>query len=109
MKNIQDILKKKVRREARGGKKELDEKTIGRVFLEAAKEEIKNLENEDIREMKMKDPPASSREASRAGKILYIKTAHPVVSSELFLRRETILEKTNEIAGSQAIEKVIIG
>jgi hypothetical protein len=97
MKNIQDILKRKAGSEARGEKKELDEKTIGRVFFEAAKGEIKNIENFDIREMKIKE------------KILYIKTAHPVVSSELFLRREKILEKTNEIAGEKVIEKVIIG
>ncbi|HUD08672.1 MAG TPA: DciA family protein [Candidatus Saccharimonadales bacterium] len=97
MKNIQDILKRKAGREARGEKKELDEKTIGRVFLEAAKGEIKNIEDGDIREMKIKE------------KTLYVKTAHPVVSSELFLRKEKILEKTNEIAGGKVIEKVIIG
>jgi len=97
MKNIQDILKRKAGREARGEKKELDEKTIGRVFLEAAKGEIKNIEDGDIREMKIKE------------KTLYIKTAHPVVSSELFLRRDKILKKTNEIAGGKVIEKVIIG
>lgn len=97
MKNIKDILRGKKKREERGEKKELDEKTIARVFLEAAKGEIKNLEYFDIREMKMKE------------NILYIKTAHPVVSSELFLRREKILEKTNEIAGGKVIEKVIIG
>jgi len=96
MKNIQDILKKKAGREARGEKKELDEKTIARVFFEAAKGEIKNLEDGDIRETKMKE------------KIIYIKTAHPVVSSELFLRREKILGKTNEIAGGKVIKKVII-
>ena len=65
--------------------------------MEAAKGEIKNLEDADIREMKMKE------------KILYIKTAHPVVSSELFLRKEKILEKANEIAGSEVIERLIIG
>jgi len=97
MKNIQDILKKKISRDKRGAKKELDEKTIVRVFLETAKEEIKNLEDADIREIKMK------------GRILYIKTAHPVVSSELFLRREKILEKTNEIAGGKVVEKILVG
>lgn len=96
MKNIQDILKRKVSRAARGEKKALDEKTIAGVFLQAAKEEIKNLESADIREMKMKD------------KILYIKTAHPVISSELFLRKEKILEKANRVAGEKVIEKIII-
>ena len=97
MKNIQDILKRKISQAGRGEKKILDEKTITRIFLEAAKGEIQNLEDADIREMKIKD------------KILYIKTAHPVISSELFLRRESILEKTNEIAGKKAVEKILIG
>ena len=96
MKNIQDILKRKVSREARGEKKVLDEKTIAGVFLEAAKEEIENLETADIREMKVKD------------KVLYIKTAHPVISSELFLRRENILNRGNKIAGGKVIEKIVI-
>lgn len=97
MKKIQDILKRKSS-PARGGQaRELDGKTIARVFLEAAKEEIKNLEDADIREMKMKE------------KILYIKTAHPVISSELYMLREGILEKTNEIAGKKVVEKILIG
>lgn len=98
MKKIQDILKRKSSR-AKGGQlpiKALDEKTIARVFLEAAKEEIKNLEDADIREMKMKE------------KILYIKTAHPVISSELYMLRETILKKTNDIAGKKVVERIII-
>ncbi|MFA6285220.1 MAG: DciA family protein [Parcubacteria group bacterium] len=96
MKKIQDILKRKISRGIQAGKKTLDAKTIARVFLEAAKGEIKNLEDSDIRDIKIKD------------KILYIKTAHPVISSELFLRRENILEKTNDIAGRRVIEKIII-
>ena len=97
MKNIQDILKRKARREERADIKELDEKTIVRVFLEAAKGEVKNLEDSDIREIKIKE------------RILYIKTAHPVVSSELFLRREKILGKTNDIAGGKVVEKILFG
>jgi hypothetical protein len=96
MKNIQDILKRKVSREGRGEKKVLDEKTIAGVFLEAAKEEIENLETADIREMKVKD------------RVLYIKTAHPVISSELFLRRENILNRGNKIAGGKVIEKIVV-
>lgn len=96
MKNIQDLIKRKISRERRGEKKVLDEKTLARVFVEAAKEEIKNLADEDIREIKMKD------------KILYIKTAHPVVSSELFLRRENILARANKIAGRKEIEKILV-
>ena len=99
MKKIQDILKRKISRAKSGHlpPKALDEKTIGRVFLEAAKGEIKNLEDADIREIKIKD------------NILYIKTAHPVISSELFLRRENILEKTNVIAGKKVVERILIG
>jgi hypothetical protein len=99
MKNIQDILKRKVSRAKSGHlpSKVLDEKTIAGVFLEAAKEEIENLEAADIREMKMKD------------RVLYIKTAHPVISSELLLRREDILKKTNAIAGEKVVERILIG
>lgn len=96
MKNIRDILKKKAASGAGGKKKELDEKTVARVFLEVARGEIENLADADIREVKMKD------------KTLYIKTAHPVVSSELFLRRKKILGKLNEIAGRAVIEKMAI-
>jgi hypothetical protein len=97
MKKIQDILKRKGSRGIQVGKKMLDEKTIGRVFLEAARGEIKNLEDVDIRGIKIED------------KILYVKTAHPVISSELFLRRESILEKTNDIAGKKVVERILIG
>lgn len=95
MKNIQDILKRKVSQKRRPGSRVLDEKTIARVFLEAAKHEIKNLEDADIREMKLKE------------KTLYIKTAHPVVSSELMLRRKNILSQGNEFAGKKMVEKMI--
>ena len=97
MKKIQDILKRKNSRGIQAGKKMLDAKTIARVFLEAAKEEIKNLEDADIREIKIKE------------KILYIKTAHPVISSELYMLREVILEKTNDIAGKKVVERILIG
>jgi uncharacterized ParB-like nuclease family protein len=96
MKNIQDILEKKRVSAGSGEKRELDKKTIGRVFVEAAEEEIGNLEDVDILETNLK------------GKNLYIKTAHPVVSSELVLRREKIIKKVNEIAGSEVIEKIYI-
>jgi len=96
MKKIQDILKRNISRKGYVGAKELDEKTIIRVFLEAAKEEVKNLEDADILEMKVKE------------KILYIKTAHPVISSELFLRRENVLSRGNKITGKKMIEKIII-
>lgn len=96
MKNIQDLLKRKASRVERGDKSELDEKTIAKVFVEAAKGEIKNITDDDFREIKMKN------------QILYIKTAHPIVSSELFLRREKILEKTNEIAGKKVVAEIVI-
>jgi len=97
MKTIQSILKKKKVSPAGSGRaKDLDEKTIARVFLEAAKGEIKNLEDADVREVKMKN------------KTLYIKTAHPVVSSELMLRREKIVEEINNIAGKTIIERIVI-
>lgn len=95
MKNIQDILKKKRASVASGAGKELDEKTIGRIFLEVAKAEIENFEDADVREVKLKN------------KTLYIKTAHPVVSSELMLRREKIVAELNGVAGKAAIERIV--
>ncbi len=94
MKTIRSILKKKKMSAPGSAMQELDEKTIGRVFLEVAKGEIKSLEDSDIREIKLKN------------NILYIKTAHPVVSSELALRRERLLEKVNKITGDKTIEKI---
>jgi hypothetical protein len=97
MKNIQDLLKKKKITNKPGSIKNLDEKTLGRVFLEAAKAEIENFEETDIREIKVKE------------KTLYIKTAHPIVSSELFLRREKIVRDMNDLVGGQeAIEKIVV-
>jgi hypothetical protein len=97
MKTIQSILKRKKISAGNFGKKDLDEKTIGRVFLEAAKKEVKNLENSDIRNSRLKD------------KNIYIKTAHPVISSELMLKREKILKRVNDIAGKIAIERIVVG
>jgi TFIIF-interacting CTD phosphatase-like protein len=96
MKTIQSILKKKTTGGQVGQAKELDEKTLARVFFEAAKGEISNLEDADIRETKLKS------------KTLYIKTAHPVVSSELVLRRKKILKEVNNIAGSGAVENFFV-
>ena len=97
MKNIKDILKKKKMFSTDGvGKKVLDEKTVERVFLEAAKEEIKNLGDADIREIKLRN------------NILCVKTTHPVVSSELYLRRRAIVEKANKIVGGEAIERIVL-
>jgi len=96
VKKIQEILKKKISRAGAREIKGLDEKTIVRVFLEVAKERIENLEDSDIREIKIEK------------NILYVKTAHPVVSSELLLRREEIMEKTKEIVGGKKIERIVI-
>lgn len=93
MKKIQDLLKKKSTCPA-GEAERLDEKTLARIFLEAAKSEIKNLDESDIREAKIKNQN------------LYIKTTHPAVSSELFVFREKIIRKMNKIAGKVEIRKI---
>jgi len=95
MKKIRDLLKKKSAYPA-GETKKLDEKTLVRIFLEAAKSEIKNLDEGDIREVKVKNQN------------LYIKAVHPVVSSELFMFREKIRRKMKEIAGNAEIGKIFI-
>ena len=96
MKNIQELIKRKVSRDKRGEKKVLDEKTLAKVFVEVAEKEIETLEDADIREVKLKE------------KTYYIKTAHPVISSELFLRRRKILEKTNNVAGANIVTGIMI-
>ncbi|MDD3487614.1 MAG: DciA family protein [Candidatus Moranbacteria bacterium] len=96
MKNIQDLLKKKKISGAAGAVKGLDEKTLARIFLEAAKKEIRNFEEADARAEKLKN------------KTLYIKTAHPVIASELFLRKEDILRSMEDLAGGRKVERLII-
>lgn len=96
MKTIQSILKKKKISPGKGEIKNLDEKTMARVFLEAAKEEIENLESADLREVKIKN------------KTLYIKTAHPVVSSELLMRREKILENIARLVDKKIVDDIKI-
>lgn len=77
-------------------KKKLDEKTIAWIFLNAAKKEIHNFQNKDIREIKLKN------------KNLHIKTVHPVVSSELCIQREKIIREANKLAGENVIKKIAI-
>lgn len=98
MKAIKSILKRKALEKKENKEKELkklDEKTIICFFLEVAKREIKNLKEADFREIKLKN------------KILYIKTIHPLVKSELFLRRKDILKEINKIAYYKTIEKLV--
>lgn len=94
MKSIKDILQRKNFSSQEAGKRELDEKTVIKVFEEAVLSEIKNLFAEDLREIYLKK------------KIIYVKTAHPAVASEIWRKREKIKNKSNHILGSREIKEI---
>ncbi|MDP1845660.1 MAG: DciA family protein [Candidatus Moranbacteria bacterium] len=94
MKSIKDILQRKIFSSQGAGKRELDEKTVIKVFEEAVLSEIKNLFAEDLREIYLKK------------KIIYVKTAHPAVASEIWRKREKIKNKSNHILGSKEIKEI---
>jgi ethanolamine ammonia-lyase large subunit len=94
MKSIKEILRRKNIFSPGKNKVEPDEKTIIKVFEEAALAEIKNLSPEDLRDACLKN------------KILHIKTAHPAIASEVWRKREKIINKTNQILGSNKIEEI---
>jgi hypothetical protein len=94
MKSIKDILRRKNFSSQGTGRQELDEKTVIKVFEEAVLGEIKNLFAEDLREIYLKK------------KIIYVKTAHPAVASEIWRKREKIRNKTNHILGSNEIKDI---
>jgi hypothetical protein len=94
MKSIKDILRRKNIFSCGKEKAAPDEKTIIKVFKEVALAEIRNLSPEDLRESHLKK------------KILYIKTAHPAISSEVWRKREKIINKANQILESDEIEEV---
>lgn len=94
MKSIKDILRRKNIFSRVKNKTESDEKTIIKVFEEAALAEIKNLSPEDLRDIYLKN------------KILYVKTAHPAIASEVWRKREKIINKANQILGSDEIKEI---
>ena len=94
MKSIKDILRRKNIFSRGKSKTEPDEKTIIKVFQEAALVEIRNLSPEDLRDAYLKN------------KILCVKTAHPAIASEVWRKREKIINKTNHILGSDEIEEI---
>jgi hypothetical protein len=95
MKGIKDLLVGRSILNPRGNI-EVDEKTIAGVFRSAALDEINNLLPEDIREIYFKK------------KVLYIKTIHPAVASEIWRKREGIRAKINEIIGSNQVKEIKI-
>jgi hypothetical protein len=95
MKGIKDLLERRnVLRQK--GSIEIDEKTIAGVFRNVALDEIRSLSQEDIQEVQLKE------------KVLYIKTIHPAVASEIWRKKEEIRKKINEIIGSGKIGNIKI-
>lgn len=93
MKGIKDLLERRniLRKEE---SVEIDEKTIIGVFRSISADKIKNLSTEDILETYLKE------------KVLYVKTAHPAVASEIWRKREVIRRKINEIIRSEKIKEI---
>jgi hypothetical protein len=95
MKGIKDLLKNRnISRQ--NGNIEIDDKTISGVFRDAALGEIKCLSPGDIQEVHLNK------------KILYVKTIHPAVASEIWRRREKIRKKTNKIIKGDRIKEIKI-
>jgi ethanolamine ammonia-lyase large subunit len=94
MKSIKDILRRKNIFSLGKNKVKPDEKTIIKVFKEVALAEIRNLSPEDLRDAHLKN------------KILHIKTAHPAIASEVWRKREKIINKANQILGGNEIEEI---
>jgi hypothetical protein len=94
MKSIKDIIQRKKSFSQGTDKRELDEKTIIKVFEEVVLSEINNLLAEDLRETYLNK------------KIIYVKTAHPAVASEIWRKREKIRNSSNHILGSNEIKEI---
>ncbi len=94
MKSIKDILRRKNIFSRGKSKAEPDEKTIIKVFQEAALVEIRNLFPEDLKGVYLKN------------KTLHVKTAHPAIASEVWGKREKIINKSNQILGSDEIKEI---
>jgi hypothetical protein len=94
MKLIKDILRHKNIFSQKEKKIAFDEKTIIKVFQETTFSEIKNLFPEDLRNI------------YRKNKTFHVKTAHPAIASEIWKKREQIINKTNHILGSSEIKEI---
>jgi hypothetical protein len=94
MKSIKDILRRKNIFSRSKNKERPDEKTIIKVFREAAFAEIMNLSPEDFGDAFLKN------------KTLHIKTSHPAIASEVWRKREKIKNETNRILGSDEVEEI---
>lgn len=96
MKSITDLLKRKSILSRSRVKPNPDEKTVIGVFRDITLSEIKNISPEDFWDVYLKN------------NILYIKTTHPAVASEILRSREKIKNRVNEAVGSHAVREIKI-
>lgn len=94
MKSIKDILRHKNIFSRGENKAKPDEKTIAKVFKEVTLAEIGNLSPEDLHDVYIKN------------KIILIRTAHPAIASEIWRRRQKIIEKANQILRGTEINEI---
>ncbi|OGI24915.1 MAG: hypothetical protein A3J76_00165 [Candidatus Moranbacteria bacterium RBG_13_45_13] len=92
MKRIADLLNKK--RNSRNSSDEIDEKTVESILFDFLGNEAGAVSRSDIKETKWKDYK------------FFIRASHPVVASEIWRRREKIMNGINERAGKEIIREI---
>lgn len=96
MRSIKEIIEEK-KKNKKGDRRifaSIDEKTIEKVFFEAIFLEIKNISKEDIQNTYFKR------------KTLYVSSFHPAVASEVWKKKDKLIEKINNIAGKNVVADI---
>lgn len=92
MKSLKNLLGKKNIVRSSG----IDEKSVEIVFFGVLKKALPDVGRADIQNFKMKD------------KKIFLRTVHPAIASEIWRRRENIVNKVNNILGSEVVEEMKI-
>lgn len=95
-KNAMKSLKNILARKNIGGEAVVDEKSVESVFFEILREETPNIGRADVRNFRMGD------------KVIFLRTVHPAVASEIWRRKEKLKRKINDLLGSEIIEDMKI-
>lgn len=90
MKNITDVLKKKIP----GQKTEPDEKTIVNIFFSVLERRIRGMARADVNSVKL------------VNRKLSVKANHPAIAGEIWRRRERIRGDVNELIGEEYVEAI---
>ena len=71
-----------------------DEKAVESVFFEALQKELPNIARADITNFRIKD------------KKIFLKAAHPAISSEIWRKRERLKNEINNFLESENVEEI---